>query len=812
MKQDKPLVVESGRESRLDSAPIKSRELDSGLDSARDSGDLKAAINLPPFIRFAIEILESSGFEAFVVGGCVRDSLLGITPKDWDITTDATPEKIALAFSKYECKALNIGEKFGTIGVLIKEENTHFVEWQEKRQKKWCAKECEILAGRENLEGEKILAERENLKNENVEIENAESENLDSADHPHSHDKQPQNRQQKHHQKTHCQKTHCQKIYCIEITTYRHDTAYKDHRHPESVRFCQSLVEDLSRRDFTCNALAYSPHLDSADSGANVDSDALLDSSAQNLAYKKSFGKNIAAKYGNIVRGGICDAFGGVDDMRAQILRCVGDARQRFDEDALRILRALRFSATLGFTIEPRTRDALLQRAPKLAHISLERKSNEWLKTLRAPHARGVISEYLRVWAVVFAPFESEILLLARGGESMHEADSKCETESKCEAESKSGADSADKMDSSLESTLDSARAIYARFCRHLALLDDVDSALYMLQTREVREIGNAPESAKSPQSKAKPQAPKNPESSGLDSDALDSILRLCVWFFALSKATRAINAPKLDSNPESALRAKSTPESSTKPTSRANALPAESATQSESDFLQKSTLKSFLPTKSTGPAPQSSQAESATNKARAILDSGAKSVLSLESATRAESTNTTAKPATNPTQNPSQKPAPQRADMAQITQSLGLLRLSKAMTQTCLFLLERAHIPLASHAPELKIWARDFGIARARILLAFLWLTRPSERGDIARAKELLEPISAQCYSLGALAINGNDIKRLALEIGANISGKEVGGILEKLLESVINDELPNTKTALQTHAKIHIKQQKLC
>lgn len=133
-------------------------------------------------------------------------------------------------------------------------------------------------------------------------------------------------------------------------------------------------------------------------------------------------------------------------------------------------------------------------------------------------------------------------------------------------------------------------------------------------------------------------------------------------------------------------------------------------------------------------------------------------------------------------------------------------------MTQTCLFLLERAHIPLASHAPELKIWARDFGIARARILLAFLWLTRPSERGDIARAKELLEPISAQCYSLGALAINGNDIKRLALEIGANISGKEVGGILEKLLESVINDELPNTKTALQTHAKIHIKQQKLC
>lgn len=674
--------LDSGLESRLDSSLDSTREsgLDSGLDSARDSGDLKAAINLPPFIRFAIEILESSGFEAFVVGGCVRDSLLGITPKDWDITTDATPEKIALVFSKYECKALNIGEKFGTIGVLIKEENTHFVEWQEK----W----------RANMEGE----------------------NLDSAYRPRLCDKQPQNRQQKHHQKM-----HCQKIHCVEITTYRHDTAYKDHRHPESVRFCQSLVEDLSRRDFTCNALAYSPHLDSVDSGAFLDSGA-QNLTSENLAYKKPLSKNIAAKYrakyGDIARGGICDAFGGVDDMRAQILRCVGDARQRFDEDALRILRALRFSATLGFAIEPRTRDALLQRAPKLAHISLERKSNEWLKTLRTPHARGVISEYLRVWAVVFVPFESEILLLARGRESMHEA------------ESKSDMDSMDKIDSSLES----ARAIYARFCRHLALLDDMDSALEMLKAGEARKhkmhkileahkLPNTPESAKSSQSKAKRQAANKPESSGLDSDALDSILRLCVWFFALSEATRAINTPKLDSNPDSALRAKST--------AHANALPAEPTSQAEST---------------------------------------------------------------------------PRADMAQIAQSLELLRLSKAMTQTCIFLLTHAHIPLANSAVGLKIWARDFGIMRARILLAFLWLTRPSERGDIARAKELLESISTQCYSLDTLAINGNDIKRLALEIGANISGKEVGTILEKLLESIINDDLPNTKEALQNKARFYI------
>lgn len=210
---------------------------------------MEIRIEMPVQAEEIIEKLNRRGFEAYAVGGCVRDSLLGRTPEDWDITTSAMPWQVKEIFGR----TIDTGIRHGTVTIL-----------------------------------------------------------RDGAGY--------------------------------EVTTYRIDGEYVDGRHPSSVAFTSSLTEDLRRRDFTMNAMAYSP------------------------------------------KAGLVDVFGGLEDLRAGIIRCVGSASERFTEDALRILRAIRFAAQLNFVIEETTRQAISQVAPNLVHVSRERIQMELTKLLLSDH------------------------------------------------------------------------------------------------------------------------------------------------------------------------------------------------------------------------------------------------------------------------------------------------------------------------------------------------------------------------------------------------------------------------------------------
>lgn len=221
---------------------------------------------LPPEVEFAINSLNEAGYEAYIVGGCVRDILLNTTPADYDITTSATPLETEKVF--WGERIIETGLKHGTV-TLIKNGMP------------------------------------------------------------------------------------------LEITTYRIDGEYKDNRRPENVIFTKSLGEDLARRDFTINAMAYSP------------------------------------------KGGVVDIFGGKADLENKIIRCVGDAHRRFNEDALRILRALRFASVLGFEIEKDTKKSIFDNRFLLKNISAERISAELTKLLCGENVKDVILEFSQVLEVV---------------------------------------------------------------------------------------------------------------------------------------------------------------------------------------------------------------------------------------------------------------------------------------------------------------------------------------------------------------------------------------------------------------------------
>lgn len=206
-------------------------------------------IDLPKNVKFIIDTLESAGYEAYAVGGCVRDSILGRTPNDWDITTSAKPLETKALFKK----TFDTGIKHGTISVLLGKE-----------------------------------------------------------------------------------------IY--EVTTYRIDGEYEDARHPKEVTFTAELKEDLLRRDFTINAMAYNP------------------------------------------TSGIVDLYGGIEDLKNHVIRCVGIPHDRFSEDALRIMRAVRFAAQLDYTIEEKTQEAIRELAGTLSKISAERIQVELIKLLTSDH------------------------------------------------------------------------------------------------------------------------------------------------------------------------------------------------------------------------------------------------------------------------------------------------------------------------------------------------------------------------------------------------------------------------------------------
>ena len=206
-------------------------------------------IQIPEKAKYIIETIQNAGFEAYVVGGCVRDSILGRTPGDWDITTSARPEQVKQLFRR----TIDTGIQHGTVTVMLDKEG-------------------------------------------------------------------------------------------FEVTTYRVDGKYEDSRHPKEVTFTPNLEEDLKRRDFTINAMAYNE------------------------------------------TEGLIDIFGGMADIEAKLIRCVGNPEERFGEDALRMMRAIRFSAQLGYEIHEDTIDAIRKLAPSLQKISAERIQVELTKLLTSAH------------------------------------------------------------------------------------------------------------------------------------------------------------------------------------------------------------------------------------------------------------------------------------------------------------------------------------------------------------------------------------------------------------------------------------------
>ncbi len=219
-------------------------------------------IKAPRAVRIALGRLNDAGYEAFAVGGCVRDSLLGRTPHDWDITTSATPDETVTVFS--DCRLVENGRRHGTIGVL--------------------------------LDG-----------------------------------------------------------MLLEITTYRNDGEYLDNRHPVQVTFSQNIADDLARRDFTVNAMAWHPDR------------------------------------------GLVDLWGGAEDLKNGILRCVGDPTTRFCEDGLRILRAIRFASVLCFSIEEGTADAIRSCRHLLSNIAAERIREEFCKLICGAGAVEILRDYAEV-------------------------------------------------------------------------------------------------------------------------------------------------------------------------------------------------------------------------------------------------------------------------------------------------------------------------------------------------------------------------------------------------------------------------------
>ncbi|MBQ9333928.1 MAG: CCA tRNA nucleotidyltransferase [Lachnospiraceae bacterium] len=224
-------------------------------------------IKLPEDVRKIISDIEAAGFEAYAVGGCIRDSILGREPDDWDITTSARPEDIKKIFRR----TVDTGIQHGTVTVLLHGEG-------------------------------------------------------------------------------------------YEVTTYRIDGIYEDARHPKDVSYTGDLTEDLKRRDFTINALAYND------------------------------------------KSGLVDIYDGLGDLERKVIRCVGDPKERFSEDALRMMRAVRFAAQLGFEIAPDTRAAAEALAPNLSRVSVERILTELTKLICSDHPGMLKDCYEMGLTAVFIP------------------------------------------------------------------------------------------------------------------------------------------------------------------------------------------------------------------------------------------------------------------------------------------------------------------------------------------------------------------------------------------------------------------------
>ncbi len=228
-------------------------------------------IALPGKVSYLIGELNKAGYEAYAVGGCVRDTILGRSPEDWDVTTPATPQQVKNVFRRAGVHTIDTGIEHGTVTVMLDHEG-------------------------------------------------------------------------------------------FEVTTYRVDGKYVDARHPSEVRFTRELADDLRRRDFTINAMAYNDET------------------------------------------GLVDVFGGLADLEHGVIRCVGLPAERFGEDALRMLRAVRFAAQLGFVLDEATRAAIPPLAENLGRISAERIQTELVKLLVSPHPDAMREVYETGMTRVFLP------------------------------------------------------------------------------------------------------------------------------------------------------------------------------------------------------------------------------------------------------------------------------------------------------------------------------------------------------------------------------------------------------------------------
>ncbi len=237
-------------------------------------------IKIPQDVKNVMDILTQNGHKAYIVGGCVRDTIMNREPNDWDVTTDASPERIKELFASF--RTVDTGIQHGTVL---------------------------IVSG-----------------------------------------KTP-----------------------VETTTFRIDGEYTDNRHPDSVKFTHNVEDDLARRDFTINAMAYNE------------------------------------------TDGLIDPFGGIKDIENKIIRCVGDPDKRFNEDALRIMRAIRFASVLGFTIDEATSDSLIKNETLLTSIAVERISTELIKLLCGENVFYVLSTYRSVIGVFIPELKLEFDFVQHG-------------------------------------------------------------------------------------------------------------------------------------------------------------------------------------------------------------------------------------------------------------------------------------------------------------------------------------------------------------------------------------------------------------
>lgn len=304
-------------------------------------------LTLPPQVEFILDTLEASGYEAYIVGGAVRDLMMKRSSNyDYDFTTNAKPEEILKLFPDafYE-------NNFGTVMITHSDLNQQIgitpqedLEWQTN-----------------NLDLATPVVKQSKLKSKNriIDLANAEKIHESLLDDKVSEDK---NRNKEGATNENSLESHQDLFPNYEITTFRSDGAYQDHRRPEEVTWGKTLREDVDRRDFTINALA------------------LKKVSGDKKENKNNFNKD--SDKDNKTSYQVVDYHNGIDDLKAEKIRTVGDPNLRFKEDALRILRAIRFSVQLNMEIDDNTYQAIGDHAHLIEHISWERIRDEFLKIL----------------------------------------------------------------------------------------------------------------------------------------------------------------------------------------------------------------------------------------------------------------------------------------------------------------------------------------------------------------------------------------------------------------------------------------------